>query len=154
MAFPDENSDIQANAFAGNGGNIIIDAQGIFGLEFRDRETILSDITASSEFGRQGEVEIDISAVDPTRSLDSLPQEATETEVAQSCQEADSQSTLEFFDIGRGGLPPTPEDLFSSDAIIAEWIPLEQETEVELQPNFTENEITTVNLFNSFPCKE
>ena len=51
IAFPQGNSDITANAFAGDGGNITINTQGIFGIEFRDQQTSFSDITASSRFG-------------------------------------------------------------------------------------------------------
>ncbi len=153
ITFPNENSDITANAFAGNGGNITINTQGIFGIEFRNQQTALSDITASSRFGQQGIVNINTSAVDPTRSLDNLPQESTETEVAQSCQENNSTITLEFFDIGRGGLPPTPDDLLSSEMIIAEWIPLNLQTEIELSLGLTEKEISKINMFNAFSCQ-
>ena len=158
IAFPQENSDITANAFEGNGGNITINTNGIFGIEFRDRETPLSDITASSEFGRQGAVEINSSGVNPTRGLNNLPQEAVEAEVAQSCQETSSQSTLEFFDIGRGGLPPTPEDLFSSETVIAEWIPLDLVEEKISVPtseqNFSENGIKNITLQTTFLCQK
>ena len=146
IAFPQENSDITANSFEGNGGNITIDTNGIFGLELRDEETPLSDITASSEFGQQGEVEINTSAIDPTRGLNNLPQEAVEAEVAQGCQTAGGQSTLEFFDIGRGGLPPSPDDLFSSEIVIAEWIPLDLAEDQILDEIFSESELTTTTL--------
>ncbi|MGK7951711.1 MAG: hypothetical protein AB4368_23720, partial [Xenococcaceae cyanobacterium] len=147
IAVPQEDSDITANAFEGNGGNINITTQGIFGIEFRNQETVLSDITASSEFGQQGEVNIDTEAVDPTRGLNNLPQQATETEVAQSCQANNSQTTLEFFDIGRGGLPPTPEDLLNSEVIIAEWMPLNLETTMELPIKSVPEAINKVTLF-------
>ncbi|MEO1373885.1 MAG: hypothetical protein AAFW70_06115 [Cyanobacteria bacterium J06635_10] len=58
-----ENSDINANAFQGNGGNIaiakrmlcrLIATPGLFGISFRDETTDFSDITASSEFGIDG----------------------------------------------------------------------------------------------------
>ena len=143
IAVPQENSDITANAFAGDGGNIRIDTNGIFGIEFRDKVTPLSDITASSEFGQQGEVEINTNAVDPTRSLNDLPQETIEAEVAQGCQTVGGRSTLEFFDVGRGGLPPTPDDLFSSETVIAEWIPLDLAEDQTLDEVVSESELTT-----------
>ncbi len=157
IAFPQENSDITANAFEGDGGNITINANGIFGIESRDEETPLSDITASSEFGQQGEVEINTSAIDPTRSLNNLPQEAISAEVAQGCQTVGGKSTLEFFDIGRGGLPPSPDDLFSSEIVIAEWIPLDladdKVREQTLEGSFTEDEIKNMTLLTTFPCQ-
>jgi large exoprotein involved in heme utilization and adhesion len=51
-----DNSDIIANAVRGKGGNIKITTQGIIGLKFRDRLTLDNDITASSEFGINGNV--------------------------------------------------------------------------------------------------
>ncbi len=151
IAFPQEDSDITANAFEGDGGNITINTNGIFGIEPRDEETPLSDITASSEFGRQGEVEINTSGIDPTRGLSNLPQETVEAEVAQGCQTVGGQSTLEFFDIGRGGLPPSPDDLFSSEIVIAEWIPLDFEADQTLDEIFSEAELTTTTLLK-FSC--
>ncbi|MEH2112513.1 beta strand repeat-containing protein [Nostoc sp.] len=54
VAIPKENSDISANAFLGNGGNVEINSQGIFGIEARPKPTKKSDITASSELGISG----------------------------------------------------------------------------------------------------
>ena len=51
IAFPQENSEISANAFEGKGGNISINTNTIIGIEPRDQQTPLSDITASSEWG-------------------------------------------------------------------------------------------------------
>ncbi len=146
IAFPNEDSNIQADAFEGDGGNIRINTNGIFGIEFRDEATSLSDITASSEFGQQGEVEINTSAIDPTRGLNNLPQEAVEAEVAQSCQTVGGKSTLEFFDIGRGGLPPNPDDLFTSETVIAEWIPLDLAEDQTLNEVVSQKEFTTTTL--------
>ncbi|WP_072143613.1 filamentous hemagglutinin N-terminal domain-containing protein, partial [Pseudanabaena sp. 'Roaring Creek'] len=53
-----ENSDIIANAVRGSGGNINITTQGLFGLKFRPQLTPESDITASSQFGLSGTVNI------------------------------------------------------------------------------------------------
>ncbi|MEH2050269.1 two-partner secretion domain-containing protein [Nostoc sp.] len=54
VAIPKENNDISANAFLGNGGNVEINSQGIFGIEARPKPTEKSDITASSELGISG----------------------------------------------------------------------------------------------------
>jgi filamentous hemagglutinin family protein len=155
VAVAKENSNIQANAFEGNGGNININTNGIFGIESRDRETLLSDITASSQFGREGQVEINTSGIDPTRSLTNLPQETVEAEVAQGCQTEGGQPKVAYFDIGRGGLPPTPDDLFNSEIVIAEWIPLDFEEDKQkqqiLENSFTENKLT---LLRAFPCQK
>jgi len=68
-ANPDENSDITANAFQGNGGNINISTNTIFGLKFRSQLTPLSDITASSQFGLSGQVTINRLDIDPSKGL-------------------------------------------------------------------------------------
>jgi large exoprotein involved in heme utilization and adhesion len=58
VAVPNEDSDISANAFTGSGGRVNITATGIYGIESRPRQTELSDITASSELGVQGTIQI------------------------------------------------------------------------------------------------
>ncbi|MGK7917142.1 MAG: filamentous hemagglutinin N-terminal domain-containing protein, partial [Prochloraceae cyanobacterium] len=124
VAFPQENSDITANAFTGNGGRVQINSSGIFGIEPRIQLTSLSDITASSTLGTAGIVEINTSDIDPNRGLTNLPEEATEVEVAQGCQAGDGQEAVTFFNLGQGGLPPNPNDPFRSEKIITPWIPL------------------------------
>ncbi|MDZ8096918.1 MAG: filamentous hemagglutinin N-terminal domain-containing protein [Nostoc sp. DedQUE05] len=60
IAIPKENSDISANAFEGRGGNVEINSQGIFGIEARPKPTEKSDITASSELGVSGAININV----------------------------------------------------------------------------------------------
>lgn len=135
IAVPNQNSDIIANAFQGNGGKINITAQGIFGLQYRDRPTpITSDINASSEFGVVGAVEIDTPNIDPSRGLVSLPTAPVETEVAQACTPGGSQDGSEFVVTGRGGLPPNPNEALSSDAIQVDWVTLNPEIEDKSSP--------------------
>ncbi|NJM90544.1 MAG: S-layer family protein, partial [Hydrococcus sp. RU_2_2] len=105
IAVPIEDSNIEANAFKGRGGNINIDAQGIFGIEFREEPTNLSDITASSEFGIAGNVQIDAPDTDPSRRVVNLPTLTVEAEIVQACNPSDTQQS-EFVITGRGGLPP------------------------------------------------
>ncbi|NEQ86224.1 MAG: S-layer family protein, partial [Moorea sp. SIO2I5] len=66
-----ENSDITANAEQDFGGQVIINALGIFGTEFREQQTPDSDITASSQLGASfsGTVEINAPYSDPTNYL-------------------------------------------------------------------------------------
>lgn len=116
VAVPKENSDITANAFLGNGGNVQISTQGIYGLQFRPRLTPRSDITASSEFGVDGIVEINGPIVDPARGLANLPTETVSPEVSQVCQPGASQASSEFVITGRGGKPPSPSEPLNSNA--------------------------------------
>ncbi|MBS9390041.1 MAG: filamentous hemagglutinin N-terminal domain-containing protein [Dolichospermum sp. WA123] len=60
VVIPKENSDITANAFTGTGGNVEIYSQGIFGIESRPKLTEKSDITASSEQGVAGVININV----------------------------------------------------------------------------------------------
>jgi large exoprotein involved in heme utilization and adhesion len=67
---PQENSDIAANAFSGNGGIVTINAQGIFGIQPREQPTVQSDITASSTGGGiNGVVDINTLEIDPVVGL-------------------------------------------------------------------------------------
>jgi large exoprotein involved in heme utilization and adhesion len=68
-----ENSDIIANAINGKGGMIQINTQSIWGLKYRDRLTADNDITASSEFGINGNVTLNTIAINPTNALNTLP---------------------------------------------------------------------------------
>ncbi|HAX90183.1 MAG TPA: hypothetical protein DCY91_29060 [Cyanobacteria bacterium UBA11370] len=121
-AVSEENSDITANAFEGRGGNINITAQGVFGIDFRDRLTPLSDITASSELGIDGVVQINTPNVDPSRGLVTLPANLVDASrlVAQGCRAGGgniANKLGEFFITGRGGLPPSPGETLSSQAV-------------------------------------
>ncbi|QIR40885.1 S-layer family protein [Tolypothrix sp. PCC 7910] len=73
IIFGSENSDIIANAVQGKGGNININTQRIFGLEFRPQLTFENDITASSEFGVNGTVNVNNIGIDPNSGLVELP---------------------------------------------------------------------------------
>ena len=117
-----QNSDITANAFAGKGGNININAFSVFGLAQSDSPTdATSDITASSELGLEGTVEIDTPEVDPSRGLVELPTVLIETEVVQACAPSDTEAQSEFIITGRGGLPPTPREVLTLDPIEVDW---------------------------------
>ncbi len=119
VAVPGENSNITAKAYEGNGGNIQITAQGIFGIQFREDETPLSDITASSDFGVDGVVQINTPDVDPSRGLVALPAEVVDASglIASGCGAGSRQGQSEFIITGRGGIPSSPSDTLSSDAV-------------------------------------
>ena len=121
IASPNENSDITANAFQGRGGNIKITAQGIFGLQFRKRETSLSDITASSEFGIAGVVEIDIPEVDPSQGLEELPIDIVDVAGLINQNLCVAGQGSEFVVTGRGGLPASPKETLNADTAWEDW---------------------------------
>ncbi|NEZ56265.1 filamentous hemagglutinin N-terminal domain-containing protein [Adonisia turfae] len=115
VAIPNENSDIAADAFEGTGGNVNITARGVFGIQPRPQRTPLSDITASSELGINGTVNL------ATLNTDTLENSLTElddtlidptTITASSCIAAgatDDQSSLII--TGRDNLPAGPDDV-------------------------------------------
>ncbi|MBN8561260.1 MAG: S-layer family protein [Leptolyngbya sp. UWPOB_LEPTO1] len=102
-----ENSDIVANAVQGQGGNIQITTQGIIGLQYRDRTTPENDITASSEFGVNGTVEVNNVGVDPNSGLVELSTTLIDStqQVAAGCSGTQGSS---FVITGRGGVPQNP----------------------------------------------
>jgi large exoprotein involved in heme utilization and adhesion len=121
VAVPKENSDISANSANFRGGNVTIRAIGIFGIEFREQLTPLSDITAtgvSEEFS--GTVNIITPGIDPARGLAQLPTEVVDAsdEIAQGCRDVQGSS---FVVTGRGGLPPTPQQALGDDPRWRDW---------------------------------
>ncbi|MEH2191417.1 MAG: S-layer family protein [Nostoc sp.] len=109
-----ENSDIIANAFAGKGGNIQITTQGIFGLKYRTQLTSENDITASSQFGVNGNVQINSPDVDPNSGLMQLPGNLVDPsqQIATGCVGSQGSS---FIATGRGGIPQNPTQEVRSD---------------------------------------
>lgn len=115
-----ENSDIIANAFTGQGGNINISTNAIYGLKFQPKLTPFSDITASSEFGLRGTVTINTLNVDPNRGLVALPVNLTDPsqQISQHCKPGSKTSTGSFIATGRGGLPMNPDEPLEGRAVV------------------------------------
>ena len=110
-----QNSDITANAIASLGGRVVVNTQGIFGTEFRDRLTSVSDITATSELGAEfdGIVEFQTPEIDTTSGLvrlESTPIDVTSLVDQNPCLHRDTnEQQSQFISTGRGGLPPIPD---------------------------------------------
>jgi large exoprotein involved in heme utilization and adhesion len=120
IAFPTENSDISANAFKGNGGQVQIHAAGIFGIQPQPASTPLSAITASSTGGGiKGVVNLNTLDVDPSRGLVALPVILADTskQIAQGCAAGNGTTGSRFVVTGRGGLPSNPGEPLSSEAV-------------------------------------
>jgi filamentous hemagglutinin family protein len=134
---PSQNSDITANAFAGQGGQIIINSYGISGFVPRTRaelEQLLNttdavqldprrlqtnDITAISQQNPSlsGTVQINTLEVDPSQGLTELPENVTDPSdrIAENPCQKGSDNT--FIATGRGGLPTSPNESFKSDNV-------------------------------------
>ncbi len=114
VALPKENSNIRANAFKGRGGNINITTQGIFGITSAAFPTPgQSNITASSELGVQGQINITQPDIDPTSGLIELPTEVVDAsnQIGQLCPRGElafRRPLNKFIVTGRGSLPPNP----------------------------------------------
>ncbi|MEB3883178.1 S-layer family protein [Lyngbya sp. CCY1209] len=144
FALPQENSDITANAFFGRGGNIDVTAEGIFGIEFREQPTPLSDMTVSSAFGVDGVVTVNNPDTDPNQGLADLPDRPIDPTrlVAQDCRQVPGFADNRFIITGRGGLPPNPSDVSSFQT------PLEDLGEIALEER---DSVTTRNTEASPP---
>ncbi|QFS48312.1 filamentous hemagglutinin N-terminal domain-containing protein [Nostoc sphaeroides] len=136
VAVPSEDSDISANAFTGRGGRVDITAKGIFGIQPRSNPTSLSDITASSQFGVNGTVEINTPDVDPNSGLVNLPAVPVDTQVAQTCTAGSTVAKNSFTITGRGGLPPNPRtEPLTPDAVQLDWVTLNSKAENRVSTN-------------------
>jgi filamentous hemagglutinin family protein len=116
-----QNSDIIASASQGRGGNITISSRRIFGLTqgqatFGNRT---NDVDVSSQYNSAGTVTFNTSDIDQSLGLMTFPTVVVEASrlVDTSCTTASQTKFNELTVTGRGGLPPSPYDLLTSDAI-------------------------------------
>jgi large exoprotein involved in heme utilization and adhesion len=116
-AVPIENSNITANAPQGAGGRIIINSQGIFGLQVSPILTPKSDITA---FGKTAElsgiIQVNTPDVNVQGALNQLNGNFVNTEqaIANSCFARRNAQQGSFTVTGTSGLPTTPYEALSS----------------------------------------
>ena len=130
VAFPPEGgngSDIVANAVQGQGGRVDINAQGIFGIESRESITPFNDITASSELGISGEVNIN-TTIDFSNSFEPIsPQFVVAEEALQgSCFVRRNSQQGSFVYRGVGGLPVSPSSAIDEEKSLSSQLPAVQ----------------------------
>jgi large exoprotein involved in heme utilization and adhesion len=120
-----ENSDISANALAGPGGQVIINAGAIFGTQFRQQQTNASDITATSELGAEfsGTVELN-TQFDPSSAVIELPVTVVDPAALIAQEFCRQRGSSEFVNTGRGGLPPSPQESLRSEETVVELMEL------------------------------
>jgi large exoprotein involved in heme utilization and adhesion len=130
VASPNDNNNITANAFSGSGGNVDITSEGLFSIAAQAQDNPLTnDITASSQQGVQGTVEITTPDTDdPSRALTELPVEVVDAsnQTTQTCSGATGDSSSGFIVTGRGGLPASPTAPLVGDDSLAEWSTLDE----------------------------
>lgn len=144
VAFPDENSDIIGNAFVGSGGAVTISARNIFGIQPRLDfvNTPFSDILSSSG------IVINNLEINPNVSpVETLPLPVN-IRFAGFCEVELESQTFNFYNSGRGGTIPAPEEFLKFDQIINPWLDL---TTPKLKINFNSLKFASLTLF--LPCK-
>jgi filamentous hemagglutinin family protein len=134
ITVPGENNDIIANAFTGKGGNLAITANAILNFTQNDRkpfETLraqsTNDISASSQFGSQGVLNLIGLNVDPSRGSVQLPIGLIDNSnrINNPCS-INSQTTNQssFVVTGRGGLVSSPGDWMREPN--SDWVSLDR----------------------------
>lgn len=118
-----QNSDISANSDNFIGGNLTINAQGIFGTEPREALTPRSDITATGAIS-SGTITLNTPDADPRNGLVELPTNLVDITrlIAPDCPIGTRYAANEFFITGRGGLPPNPREALANNAIDVDWV--------------------------------
>jgi filamentous hemagglutinin family protein len=122
VAFPNGNNNIIANANQGNGGNITISAESLFGIEERELDNLTNDINASSEQGAQfdGNVAITTPEVDAIRGATELPTNVVEVQqtTAEACAANPDTGKPNGLTVkGKGGIIPPPDSPLSADVL-------------------------------------
>jgi filamentous hemagglutinin family protein len=126
VAFPNQNNDIIANAFKGQGGKINITALDIFNLTERKSVPIntSNDIDTSSEFGLAGEVILNTPDIDPNNGLIELPEGLVDAsqQIASSCKPGGTARRSSFTVTGRGGIAPSPVEALQGEVETGRWV--------------------------------
>jgi filamentous hemagglutinin family protein len=128
VAFPNQidgnGNDIIASAAKGDGGDISINAESLFGIQARKTRdnNQTNDIDASSEFGLNGTVSIFTPDINPIQGATELPSNVAKPEQItsqQACQANRESNTISGLNIkGRDGVTPAPDLPLNSQNII------------------------------------
>jgi len=145
---PKENSDITANARSAQGGRVNINVPNVFGFTAVSREQVrgtlgltdaefgelqvspttlvpTSDIGAisqSSSPALQGSVTFSSSGVNPAQGLVELPQNVVNPAALIATNPCIQGAESEFTATGKGGVPPSPNDVLSSARSPWTWV--------------------------------
>ena len=145
---PKENSDITANARSAQGGRVNVNVPNVFGFTAVSREQVrrtlgyteaefgalelsptsqvpTSDIAAISQRSSpalQGTVTFSSSGVNPAQGLVELPQNVVNPAALISTNPCIQGAESEFTATGKGGVPPSPNDVLSSARTPWPWV--------------------------------
>jgi filamentous hemagglutinin family protein len=146
------NSDISANSENFFGGRVIINTQGIFGIQFRQSPTPDSDITATGASpALSGTVQINTPDVDPSQGLEQLRVNLIDAsqQIATSCKRDDKQMRGSFIVTGRGGIPSSPTEPLITDEVLSDWILLPEANQNQPKTRLEEQPSQEANSTNS-----
>jgi len=148
VTLPKENSDITANARSAQGGRVNINVPNVFGFTSVTREQVrgnlgltdaefadlqvsptslvsTSDIAAISQSDGpdlQGTVTFSASGVNPAQGLVELPQNLVDRAALIAANPCIRGAESEFTATGKGGVPPSPNDVLSSNSSQFPWV--------------------------------
>ncbi len=148
VALPRENSDITANARTARGGQVTVNVPNIFGFTAVNRDRArsslgltdaefanlqinptslirTSDIAAISQQAGpalQGAVTFSTAGVNPAQGLVELPQNVVDPAQLIVTNPCNQEAGNEFTITGKGGVPPNPNDVLSSDSAQFSWV--------------------------------
>ncbi|MCP6759876.1 MAG: S-layer family protein [Fischerella sp. CENA71] len=145
------NSDISANSVNFFGGKVIINTQGIFGIQFRSSPTPDSDITATGASPElSGTVQINTPDVDPSQGLEQLRVNLIDAsqQIATGCKRDDKQIRGSFIVTGRGGLPSSPTEPLITDQVLSDWILLPEANQNQSRSRLEEQQSQEDNSIN------
>ena len=144
-----ENSDITANAQQGVGGRVILNTEGIFGIQFREQLTDESDITSTSELATEfnGVVEINYLQFIESLGLAELPQNLADLnqQIVASCSPSEGTKVSQFVITGRGGMRTNPTEVIVSQRM---WKDVRDLSNISSAANFKPNINSKPNNFS------
>ncbi|MEW5858141.1 MAG: S-layer family protein, partial [Cyanobacteriota bacterium] len=134
IGVPVKDNNITAQAYEGRGGSIRLGTNRRYSIAPRsDDFPNTNDITVSSRYGEQGELDINELDLDFSQGLTNLPQPPFDVsgQIQQRCalRGRDSDQVNTFTITGRGGLPPSPNDMLQNDSVETNWVTTEPPTE-------------------------
>jgi filamentous hemagglutinin family protein len=166
-----DNSDITANSFYGSGGQVTINALGIFGIGIRTRkdleraaqqtvvvfnndeygiypDLLTNDLTAVSVQNpyASGLINTNILGKNPSQDLVRLPINLVDAsqQIDTGCTLGSRQTPSSFIITGRGGLPPSPLEMLTPDAVQVDWVTLNPNIDSSKSPLTATNPTTDV----------
>ena len=130
------NSEITAEAFRGIGGNINLNARGLF-------FTPDMIISASSRLGADGELNVRIPDIQPTQGLIERQNLTYPEQITVGCDDNAyiSQGSLTY--TGKGGIPSSGTNNFEGDTVLEDVRPLPETTEQNTNATIPPDKIST-----------